>query len=140
MNPIEKIDRLLEKHGMSTRALSDATGIPANRISKWRRVGEGKPTNAELGIIADYFRVPRSFMLDPSITEIPEPDLSESERAAIKVIRALGLPEEEVLRRLYQERAKLEPTAPVAAHRGEAGTPPRGESEIRAKRENATGR
>jgi transcriptional regulator with XRE-family HTH domain len=121
MRPIEKIDMLLKDSGVSARTLAKAINIPEDRIYKWRKAGQGQPTAQELVDIALYFRVPAEFLLNPELTEIPEPSLTAAQLVGIKMISSLELSEGEVIRRLSGQLPTLAPTTPVAEHRGRDG-------------------
>lgn len=62
-NIYSKIDTLLKRDNISAYRLSKDTGISTASLTDWKK-GRSMPKSDKLKIIADYFNVPISYLLD----------------------------------------------------------------------------
>lgn len=101
----KRLDDLMSQRRMSNRQLGELIGKGHATIGRWR-TGKNSPRTDDAEAMARVFRV------DPAVfvESAADPELTEDERSILRVIRALGLDLDEVLRRLYG-RAGVDPTA-----------------------------
>ncbi len=71
IEPIEsfnKLEKLVQKKGISFYALCKVLNIPTSFFSEWKR-GKMMPKVDKLQILADYFEVPVTYFWEESKTE-----------------------------------------------------------------------
>jgi transcriptional regulator with XRE-family HTH domain len=126
MTMLEKIELVLRKRGLSQAALERIALLPAGRISKWKDQ-RGEPTVRQALRIAHALDVPIPWLVDDGMDEPPPVSAmpSAAEQLAQRMVRALELSEDEVVRALSSAiaaRSSLSGT-PASAGRPAAGSP-----------------
>jgi transcriptional regulator with XRE-family HTH domain len=123
MNVMEKINAELKNRGMTARALAELIEVKPDVIYRWRRGGEGQPSNEQIIKIANVLKMPESYFLNPNMEEPPKPAITDDEVSIIILYRALEISRDEAFRRLSTESKKSTIHQPIAEHRGDHGSP-----------------
>jgi transcriptional regulator with XRE-family HTH domain len=84
---------------MSQAELGAAIGLQQSRIGRWE-TGDGMPTMDQGFRLARALGVPFDYLVDDAQQELPAPELSDDERAVLRLMRVLSLNADEALRRL----------------------------------------
>lgn len=77
----------IAKHG-TAKQVSQATGISTGNISDWKS-GRSFPTAQKLEILADYFDCTIDYLVGREERECSLPELTENEKAIIRVFKDL---------------------------------------------------
>ena len=99
----EKLERMLERRGLSQTELERLAGLAENRISKLKAAKRSGPSAAEALRVARVLRVPMEWLCDDAATHDPDqikPMLAEWEAYVIDAIRSAGLDYRDVMKRL----------------------------------------
>ena len=99
----EKLERILERRGLSQAELERLAGLAENRIAKLKAAKRSGPSAAEALRVARVLRVPMEWLCDDAATHDPDhikPMLAEWEAYVIDAIRSAGLDYRDVMKRL----------------------------------------
>jgi transcriptional regulator with XRE-family HTH domain len=110
MDIATRIDRLIQRAGLSNQAVADAVGVSDQTIARWREGdGKGPPLGqalrlvVKLGVSVEFLATGR----DP----LPS-DLTDDERHILTLVRDLELTRAEATRRLMAQPAAERPSSP----------------------------
>ena len=78
----EKFARLLQENGVTPYRVHNETGVSQSTLSDWKN-GKSVPKIDKLQLIADYFEVPVSYLLEDEHEKSPAPENSEQSIEAI---------------------------------------------------------
>lgn len=96
-----RLRALTERRRVGVRELARQAGVSADTASRWLR-GASEPRASEMVLIADLLGV----TLDQLVgRQVKVEDLTDAQKAAVKLVAALGLDEVETLRRLSSAQA-----------------------------------
>lgn len=95
----KKLKLLAGRHRYSQATLAQRVGVSQNLVSLWMR-GMSVPDLPTSAKIAKLFDVDLGYLADDAQDDPPASEFSESERALIELVRAMGLDRREATRRL----------------------------------------
>ena len=90
----EKLERILERRGLSQAELERLAGLAENRIAKLKAAKRSGPSAAEALRVARVLRVPMEWLCDDAATHDPDhikPMLAEWEAYVIDAIRSAAI-------------------------------------------------
>lgn len=94
MNVLEKILAAARREGMNQAAFERWAGLPQGRVSKWRG-GQSEPTWAQIVGWAREFGLSLDFLADDDLDSPPPPEITDEERAVLRMVRRIGVDEAE---------------------------------------------
>lgn len=104
---LENLGTLLAETGMTKEQLEQAAALPRNRVSKWAE--DADPKGSHLARVARVFDVSVDWLL--GLTERRTPTRDGWEDELLKLIRRLGMPEDEAFQAIakwYREQGGVE--------------------------------
>lgn len=111
----KKLKLLAGKHRYSQATLAQQIGVSQNLVSLWMR-GASTPDLYQAAKISEVLGVDVNYLANDAQDDPTPPELSDGERAAVDLIRAMRLDKQEALRRLAspspQPNVVYRPTGP----------------------------
>ena len=95
----EKLKTLMKRHRYSQTDVAKGVDVSQSLVSLWTK-GKSVPTLDDAVRLAKFLGVGLDFLGDDAQDDPPVSEFSESERALIELVRAMGLDRREATRRL----------------------------------------
>ncbi len=102
MTPFKtKVRALMKARRLSQAAMAQSLGVQQPMISRWLANDSPPADRGRILALAKLLGVSVDYLLDDSLDSPKDADLTLDQKTILDVIKALGLPRDEVLRRLY---------------------------------------